>query len=523
MTDIAATGAISRGGEARHMTVAIVGALLTFAVFVAVAMWMNDGVFEYPLDDVYIHLAMSEQIANGGYGVNAGEFASAASSPIYPIFLLPFVGEEVQRWLPLFWNVVALVASAALVGWALARAELGRAGLVMAFVTAFALNMYIVAYSGMENMAHGAASLAIVVGLWRFAETGRVGALLIFGVFLAPALRLEGLALALAAGGVVFLQGRPVAGLALGALAVLPVAVFVALLTSLGLDPLPNSVNAKLPVDASATEGFLAGIGSNIRVNATTYGGRYVIGLLVAVWVFAMMLLKQDDARTKGLIGLGVAAAAVAHLGFAATGWLDRYENYLVLALFAALTLMLTQVTARLRLGLLSLALAGGVATYIAQIDNRLAGMRAIHNQQGEMSRFAKDFVRAPIAVNDLGYVAWDNPDYVLDLFGLASQEALALRLGDAPDGWADPLADRHGVKVAMIYDSWVGPSLGPDWTWMGDLVLTNHGWAFLGSNYVSFYARDAAMAEALKPAIAEWERDLPEGSYFVLTRAPEQ
>ncbi|MEO0917594.1 MAG: hypothetical protein AAFY31_11540, partial [Pseudomonadota bacterium] len=315
---------------ATHIVAAVLGALLTFGLFVAVAMSMNEGVFEYPLDDVYIHLAMSEQIARGGYGVNFGELSSAASSPIYPYLLLPFAGEDAQRWLPLVWNLVALVAAAASLGWALARANLGGLGLLLAFVSAFALNTYIVAYSGMENMAHGAASLAVLIGLWRFVEMGQIGVLLAFGVALAPALRPEGLALALAAAGVVAVQGRLWPAFGLGVLALLPLAVFAAYLTSLGLDPLPNSVNAKLPVDTSGADGFLTGVVTNIRSSVAEYGGRYLLGLTGLVWVISMMTLGRGH-RAEGLVGLAVAAAALAHLALAEIGWLDRYENYLLI------------------------------------------------------------------------------------------------------------------------------------------------------------------------------------------------
>ena len=138
----------------------------------------------------------------------------------------------------------------------------------------------------------------------------------------------------------------------------------------------------------------------------------------------------------------------------------------------AVLALLLTPFDRMVRGTILTAALLGGVLTYGANIGSGLAGMRAINQQQGEMARFAKDFVKAPVAVNDLGYVAWANPDYVLDLFGLASADALNLRLSGAATGWADPLAETKGVRVAMIYDHWVGDALGPGWVRMGQSRL---------------------------------------------------
>ncbi|RYH10669.1 hypothetical protein [Tropicimonas sp. IMCC6043] len=76
------TGAATRthATPARLPLAAMASVLAGFAVL-QFAAYFNAGVFEYPLDDVYIHLAVAEQIASGGYGVNPGEYASASSSP----------------------------------------------------------------------------------------------------------------------------------------------------------------------------------------------------------------------------------------------------------------------------------------------------------------------------------------------------------------------------------------------------------------------------------------------------------
>ncbi len=486
----------------------VFAALATLIVFLIIATLRNGG-FEYPLDDVYIHLAMAEQMANGGYGVNAGEAASAASSPLYPILLMPFAGTELQRWLPLFWNVIALATAAALFGKILAEARLGRAALVFAIAAPFALSMYVTAYAGMENMAHGAASLAIVLGLWRYVETGHIRWLLIFGILLAPAFRLEGLALSLLAGAIVMRLGRVPAGVGLLVIGAAPVVGFAAYLMSVGLDPLPNSVTAKLGDQPGG------GFAATLRANAASYGGRYLLALSVALAIISFSFWNRDLRRAY--FGLGMAAVGFAHLAFGATGWLDRYENYAVLTVVAALALMVSDLGRVVKIGVMTLALAGGVLTYGRYIPNNLANMRAIHLQQAQMARFAKDHVQAPVAVNDLGYVAWRNPDYVLDLWGLASAEALELRTSDAAPGWADALADAKGVRVAMIYDPWLQEALGPDWVPLGKLVAEDAAGAFLGGPVVAFYARNEAEAAGLKADLSDWVGGLPTGARFVM------
>ena len=86
--------------------IALVSALLMLAAVQIIAAQRIGWVLEYPLDDVYIHLAMASEIAKGGYGVNSGEYASAASSALYPVLLSPFPDSELQRFLPVIWNLV---------------------------------------------------------------------------------------------------------------------------------------------------------------------------------------------------------------------------------------------------------------------------------------------------------------------------------------------------------------------------------------------------------------------------------
>ena len=117
---------ISERAHILYPALALFGVTVWFVVLQARGLAWSNGVFEYPLDDVYIHLAIAEQIAMGGYGVNAGEYTSPGSSPLYPLLLTPFAGSEAQRWLPLVWNIVGLVAVALLWGRVIAHAGYRR-------------------------------------------------------------------------------------------------------------------------------------------------------------------------------------------------------------------------------------------------------------------------------------------------------------------------------------------------------------------------------------------------------------
>lgn len=499
-----------------HALAGAFGGALAFVVLYAVAISKGTGGIDYPLDDVYIHLAMADQIAAGGYGVNDGEYASAASSPLYPVLLAPFSGTELQRLLPLIWNALALVAASAMVGAAIARAGAGWLGKVIAFVAPVSLGAVTTAYTGMENMLHGAVSLMVVWGLWRVALGEGIGWVLVAGVLLAPALRLEGLALALAASGGVFLLGSRLAGFGLAMLALLPVLFFSGFLLSLGLEPLPNSVIAKL-ADAPGGDGsLLSRVWTRFSVNVAVLPGGRLLAAIALMLVLAALRARRIDRRLV-IFASAIALALAAHLALGTIGWMDRYENYAVISGFAALALMLPAFDPPWRIVIPSVIVALGALTYVPRLAVGYSGnVRAMQLQQKEMARFAKQFAQVNVAVNDLGHVAWRNPNHVLDLFGLASETALKARLADDGNAWVPPLIAEKDVHLVMIYDTWLGELVQPDWERLGELRLRGPA-AFIGGLEVAFYATPRADADALRTQLAEWAVDLPEGASFAV------
>lgn len=481
------------------------------------AAWRHaGGVFAYPLDDVYIHMSMAESILQGGYGINPGEPASAASSILYPVLLLPLFGAAVQLWQPLVLNALGVVLCGALWGAGVARAGFARgAGLLFAIGGPLALNMAGLGYTGMEHSLHAAAALATVLGLWIFLTEGRIGALLILGTFFAPLFRLEGLALSGLVCLALLIRGQWRAGFTLGAATLAPVLGFMAFLHGLGLPWLPGSVIAKVNL-IGAELGPLRRALAQFTVNLLYVPGRILAAATALGLALALVPALRRDGRALFLLVLGL--AGLAHLVGGQIGWMHRYENYILSALALGLTLVAGSLAGRAAEGLqVALVLGLGLAAFTywpILVGSYLWNPRVVVLQQGQMARFVKDWWHGPVAVNDLGYVAWQNPNYVLDLFGLGSSEALALRLAPHARGWAEPLLRRHGVQLAMIYDSWMGDALGPEAVRLGELVLDERR-AALGGDHVSFYATDPAAAPKLRGLLADFARTLPPGAHW--------
>lgn len=86
----------------RRFSLAVVLALLAIIAATTVAiLLLCHGKLIYTLDDPYISLALSDQIAHGHYGINATEPASPSSSILYPFLLALFAWAPWQDWAPL--------------------------------------------------------------------------------------------------------------------------------------------------------------------------------------------------------------------------------------------------------------------------------------------------------------------------------------------------------------------------------------------------------------------------------------
>jgi hypothetical protein len=501
----------------------VISAFLVFAALEAAAIYLTGGYFEYPLDDTYIHLAMAESIWSGGYGVNLEDYSAASSSALYPYLLVPAISLEFQRYMPLIWNMIGLGLSAWL--WAellleggYGKGKLRRYGVMLAAVGPAAVLMPSNAMIGMEHTLHAAASLAILLGLMRLLKGMPSWGLLFAGILFAPLFRFEGLALSLLAVLVIFSCKEKRRGAVALFLALVPILLFCGFLVSLGLDPLPSSVQAKI---ASAVRYempmFLRIIGTFLG-NLTTSGGMLLmlyLMVLLGMGLFSQSLRRSPLAKLWGVL----VGATGAHLLLGHIGWLNRYEHY-ILAVVTAGILVLLPVVMRgsdlQRIGMRAvIAVLIPLAVYAkSNVTILVESPKSIYLQQRQMSEFAKNYMKTPVAVNDLGWVAWGNPNYVLDLYGLGSTEALKFRTSISEPGWGGPMADRHGVQFAMVYEKWMEEAIGKNWIRVGTFI-TDEDWGYVSGTEVAFFATSPDYIPRLVEALHQWVPTLPAGTHF--------
>ena len=496
--------------------------LLGAAIASAAVLDLNSGHFTYNLDDAYIHLALAEQIQAGHYGINAAEPSAPSSSILWPFLLAPFAATRFAALIPFLINL--LVAAACVVVFhgildrsliPVLRGSRGPVACVVLILLVIGTNVIGLIFTGMEHGLQVLLGAVVLLGMIREVEDRRVPAWLPVAIAAGPLVRYESLAISAGAVSFLALRGHRRAALSTGVATVLPLVAFSLFLASLGLGLLPASVLMKAPTLGGGVDSMLGGLAQNLRAPA---GIVFALGVALFGW----LALRPSGASGERLLAGVLALALGLHLLAGRCGWHWRYEAYLMAFASLGMLHLFRDSVARFiherpaavvaLVGLLGcFAIGGRHMTALATLPRVSNNIYAQHYQ---MHRFAVDDYRAPAAVNDVGYVSFQNENYVLDLWGLGSPEA-RLRARETDPRWMNEVAARHGVELAMVHKDWF-EALPPNWREIGELRLTR-GWIEPALETVCFYAlNDSAYAKGRAAADA-FRKALPAGVVFTV------
>lgn len=505
--------------------------LLLLLLELAVSFYLCDGRLVFTLDDPYIHLAVADHILSGGYGINASEFSSPSSSIVWPYFLALTELLHLGAAGPLLINVIATFATVRAFLRLLEEIgliDVGRDRLfsvVIAILILSAISAVALPMTGMEHSVHVWASVMTFIGLVRVSRGQKPTAVHLLAVVLLPLIRFEGMAFAVAAiAGFAVLGQRRFAALASG-LIVCAVGGYFALMAARGLPLLPSSVLLKSQIAGGAYEGSSV-IGSIYGHLVGSLSNPYGIRLLLLGVIIAYGTWRLRDDRRSVVVLIAALAAVGAHLAFGAYDWFHRYEVYIIALAVMALLYAVAQARPRLaaaqwratQVGVV--LLVGYVSTpyLLAAIQTPLAA-RNIYDQQYQMGIFAQKLYKRAVAVNDLGLVAYKNPNFVLDLWGLGSEKVRKAKLAGqyGPDQMA-ALASEYHVGLVMIYDRWF--LAGVPGSWQKVAVLhTDQFTAAVGE--VAFYRTPDGDSAAISAALDTFKTLLPTRDRLELVKAP--
>jgi hypothetical protein len=508
--------------------------LIWLAGAVVLILWsilLCDGHLIYTLDDPYIHLRVAQNILHGGYGINFGEYASPCSSVIYPyiLALTELVGFGV--WGPLVINLLAMGSAVYVVGHIFRDYVFTSDGkdsdfigsklfpFILGILMCFVMNAWGLVMTGMEHSLHVLAVVLVIWGFLRILDGGtEFPEWLIPAIVALPFIRFEGLALSLFSLVALVYLGYRFRAFVAALLIVSGLFSWFLFTHSHGLPVLPSSVLLKSDIAANAVEGtgwaqLLNAIYGNVK-KPLIYPQAilFIISLFI---VFALSYKACQEGRRQIAIVIGgmTIFTAISHIFFGRYGWFSRYEIYAItLNMISALILgrfYLFQKNVKERVLWAFLVVA---TTYIMTTLLTPTGARNIYQQQYQMHRFAVEYWRQPVAVNDLGLVSYDNPDYVLDLYGLDSEEVRRMRMtyGRYDEKALSMLVERNNVSLIMVYEELFKPIIPDDWH---KIAVLNTSCVTASSDQVSFYITPKADRTEALEMLHQFAKTLPKGA----------
>jgi len=505
----------------------LAGCVLMAVILIEVSsiLLLNGGVFTYTLDDPYIHLALAENLNNWHYGVNANEFSAPSSSILWPFLFALFPNFE---YFPLLLNVifgflVLSISHKVLLASLPIQNESVRNILITSLLVMFifATNLVGLIFTGMEHTLQLLLICVIVYGMVVEVNQGRVANWLIAAIILAPLIRYENLAVSLAA--IVYLGFRK--EYQKGALSMLAILVtlvgFSFFLSQLGLGLFPSSILAKSSVVESG--GRFGSIATNLITNLGSIKGNLFVYFAFSFLGFFLFNRHQQQKGQLALVGI---MAIVLHLIVGKYGWYNRYEIYiwgfiLLISIFLWGKAIANLFGSEKRYGVLAsfVVLTGAFLTfsclpYIHNLYTIPLAASNVYEQHFQMHRFTVEYYNKPVAVNDLGFVAYKNDNYVLDLWGLASLEALKHRKSKEGPEWIVAMTKEKNVELAMVYTDSFRDRIPSNWIKIGTLHLGREKITPLNSE-VAFYALNPEVFNSVVLQLQEFEKTLPENVVF--------
>jgi hypothetical protein len=494
------------------------------------------GIWIYPLDDAYIHIAVAKNLAlNHIWSATGYGFQSVSSSILYPILLsASYILFGVNPLIPLIVNLIAAFSLLYTMQKWLDRQGTSKLQQLLILVAVnFLTPLPVMVVLGMEHTLQILISFLFIYGFcdW-LAQIEKDDkrlmmpwSLCIWSV-LVTGIRFEGIFLIIL--GCLFLlwKKRPRPAISLGILGALPIVLFGIYSMNRGSYFLPNSVllkSASVPQRISDLPDYLfKGLFDKLYYSDPSRGQVATENLLIILPLLYLYFFRVAEKPTNWrYICLFLIGATLLHLCLSNTGWFYRYEAYLVGSSVLLIGLLLSKEPRKnfpdmrttsgwVKTGVfLLLSIPLGLRGYYG-LKNSVPACHDIYNQNYQMGEFLhKYYDSSAVAINDLGAVSYLAHGNSLDLWGIADiSVARSKREGYYSAKFLDSLIKQRRVGFAAIFDRLYPPRLLRKWkkiaTWHIDNLIV------AGDPNLNFYAVDTLMAEELKKNLIAFQVRLP-------------
>jgi hypothetical protein len=213
---------------------------------------------------------------------------------------------------------------------------------------------------------------------------------------------------------------------------------------------------------------------------------------------------------------------ALLHLSLAATGWLYRYEAYLVglglvvlaMTLSSALPMAINGTRALVGRGACAVAITVALFPLVrraqgAWVDTPMA-VRNIYEQHYQIGTFVRRYYEgASIVANDIGALTYMANVRLTDIYGLATLPiGEAKRRGGVSPALLGRVARERHAQIAVAYPSWLPRPLPDGWVEVGRWRIQAN--VVAGEDTVAFFALQPGSRAALIRNLKAYEPDLP-------------
>ncbi|MDO8735746.1 MAG: hypothetical protein Q7K29_01505 [Thermoleophilia bacterium] len=524
---------------------------LTIAVLQYKSLSTQDGTFVYTQDDAYIHMAMAKNMAtHGNWGVNAGEFQSASSSPLWVLmlsFLYLFFGVNVIT--PFLMNIVFVTLTVVAAYFILRQQGIqSRYNFLVLLGLIFIASLPPLVMLGMEHSLHILLTLLFVYLATLVLTSDEKGSLsrnakwlLVVTPFFALC-RYESLVIIGLVFLMILLKKRWLLALSVLGLAALPVGIFGLISIRNGAQFLPNSVELKtgtpllpfaawlktnirhayLPVKRLVASSLFLNLGlASGLILFLTFGLRKArewnqVLVMNSILILAVFFHFQNNPSPNYrydayLISLGIIAISIPLFRYiAGRSWPGQKRELLLLAVFSVPLVLLFMVPFLNR----------------SYINHKVAPLetRRTYEQHMFMSEFVNRYYSGKgVALNDIGAINYYADISSVDLWGLGTNEIARERMDIRAKNPAaetfvlseqqiDDITRSSGTDIAMLYHEIFeidGESRIPDnWVLVGRWLCYRYERDYYDK--VSFYAVKPEEVEMLKNNLREFAPELP-------------
>lgn len=435
----------------------------------------------YPLDDVYIHLTMANNLLqNGTWGLFLNENIAASSSPLYTILLAPFTfSSKLAIYAPLLVNVFVSIVLLVLFRRSLLRLQLStKIRTILGVIFILIIPLPSLTVMGMEHLLHS----IFVIGTILVISNGTnkqwiVPILTAFSLFL----RLESSFVLLGIGIWCLFEKKWDILLQISIGCILGIGLYFVLSIIFSISIIPNTILLKTFMNEQT---FLS----------ITLQKVWNSKLLLFLSILSIIILGVQWKKSK--LFLIVSLTTISHLVFARQGWFFRYETYIIVLFFITFILeFFKDDSQRNKLIAVFFALAFliicGKRAFLSMSTTHLASNN-IFDQQFQTAMIVKLLpAETNIAVNDIGVIAYYNNDKrIIDLYGIATKEIFSMKRSNSfSSEQIRQYLTTQNVEFLALYTSWFESEMLLDFRKLGTISLQNN--VVCGDTVVSFFQRN--------------------------------